>query len=144
MASGDSLTSTVNNDPTIFNKLDIVIYAIKYIKNNQDGTCMKRMFESKLRKRFTEKCWRENKIITRWTFYGLWCRNSARRWNYGNYSLNTDTSYRYGTAESKVSDEGTVMNPSITNPLDCTVLTVTASGIPIMKMMTSCKKLMIS
>lgn len=30
-----------------------------------------------------------------------------------------------------ISDDGTVMNSSITNPLDCTDLTVTASGIPI-------------
>lgn len=62
MASGDSRTSTVNNDPTISNQLDTVINAIKDIKNNQDG--MKRKFESKLDKlRFTEK--RENTVTTR-------------------------------------------------------------------------------
>lgn len=48
MALEDSLRSTFNNDPTISNKLDTVINAIKDIKINQDA--MKRMFESKLDK----------------------------------------------------------------------------------------------
>ena len=48
MALEDSLRSTFNNDPTISNKLDTVINAIKDIKINQDG--IKRMFESKLDK----------------------------------------------------------------------------------------------
>lgn len=48
MALEDSLRSTFNNDPTISNKLDTVINAIKDIKINQD--CIKRIFESKLDK----------------------------------------------------------------------------------------------
>lgn len=48
MALEDSLRSTFNNDPTISNKLDTVVNAIKDIKINQDG--MNRMFESKLDK----------------------------------------------------------------------------------------------
>lgn len=48
MASGDSLTRTVNTYQTISNKLDTVINAIKDIKIYQDG--LKRMFESKLDK----------------------------------------------------------------------------------------------
>lgn len=48
MALEDSLRSTFNNDPTISNKLDTVINAIKDIKINQDG--IKRIFESKLDK----------------------------------------------------------------------------------------------
>lgn len=48
MALEDSLRSTFNNDPTISNKLDTVINAIKDITINQDG--IKRIFESKLDK----------------------------------------------------------------------------------------------
>lgn len=36
MATGDSRTSTVNNDPTISNKLDTVINAVQDIKNQDD------------------------------------------------------------------------------------------------------------
>lgn len=36
MASGDLLKSSANNDPTISNKLDTVINAMKDVKNKQD------------------------------------------------------------------------------------------------------------
>lgn len=104
---------------------------------------MKCMFELKLRKRFIEKCWWENKIIMWWIFYGFWCRNLVCCWNYGNYLFNIDIFYWYGIVELKVSDEGIVMNLSIINFFDCIVLIVMVSGILIMKMMIFCKKLMI-
>lgn len=132
MASGDSLTSTVNNDPTISNKLDTVINAIKDIKINQDG--MKRMFESKLdklRKDLLKNV--DEKIQSLRDEISLDLGTETRRVDEVMTTIQSIQTRLSGVEQRNqtVSDDGTVMNTSITNPLDCTDLTVTASGIPI-------------
>lgn len=132
MASGDSLTSTVNNDPTISNKLDTVINAIKDIKINQDG--MKRMFEStldKLRKDLLKNV--DEKIQSLRDEILLDLGIETQRVDEVMTTIQSIQTRLSGVEQRNqtVSDDGTVMNTSITNPLDCTDLTDTASGIPI-------------
>lgn len=126
------MTSTVNNDPTISNKLDTVINAIKDIKINQDG--MKRMFESKLdklRKDLLKNV--DEKIQSLRDEISLDLGIETQRVDEVMTTIQSIQTRLSGVEQRNqtVSDDGTVMNTSITNPLDCTDLTVTASGIPI-------------